>query len=153
MPAIENVFSDLKVRHLMRITGTREMRVVDAGPGGQRMYTWVDQGAFEGERLRGTVQVGPSGERAEVRSDGVVFADVHLLLVTDDGAEIIMRHRAMAAPQAYGMSVVNFPTFETAHPNYAWLNTVQAITLYAMKGTEVTPRDVYQIDPEVFDRL
>lgn len=153
MSQIENVLSHLPVTHLMRITGTRQARVVDTGPGGQRMYTWVDHGAFEGERLRGHVEPGPSAERADIRSDGVVAADVHLLLVTDDGAEILMRHRALAVPRPYGMSILNFPVFETAHPKYAWLNEVQALTIYSMKGGEVSPRDVYQIEPGLFERL
>lgn len=148
-----NTLSKLDVTHLFRITGTRGVRQVDAGPGGIRTYTWVDQGAFEGERLRGRIEVGPSSERAVVRSDGMVLAEVHLLLVTDDGAEIIMRHNATAAPRPYGMSIINFPVFETAHPKYAWINMVQAITLYAMKNGEVSPRDVYMINSSVFESL
>lgn len=153
MLPIENVFSEIKVNHLFRITGTRGVRQVDCGPGGPRVYTWVDKGEFEGPRLRGRVEAGPSSERVSFRADGAGYADVHLLLVTDDGADILMQHRALILPQSYGSSVMNFPTFETAHPKYAWLNTVHAMTLYAMKDGEVTPRDVYQIDQSIFDRL
>ena len=44
-----------------------------------------------------------------------------------------------------GLSVRNFPIFETADARYDWLNTVQAITLYEVRGTQVSPCDVYQL--------
>jgi hypothetical protein len=140
--------TQLDVTHLFRVTGTRQNRAVDAGPAGIRIYTWIDGAQFEGERLRGRVEPGPSTERATVRPDGVVVSEVHLLLITHDDAEILMRYTATAVPSASGYSVKNFPIFETANPHYAWLNTVQAVSLYAVENGEVTPRDVYQINHE-----
>jgi hypothetical protein len=140
--------TQLDVTHLFRVTGTRQNRAVDAGPAGIRIYTWIDEAQFEGERLRGRVEPGPSTERATVRPDGVVVSEVHLLLITDDDAEILMHYTATAVPTASGYSVKNFPIFETANPRYAWLNTVQAVSLYAVENGEVTPRDVYQINHE-----
>jgi hypothetical protein len=140
--------TQLDVTLLFQVTGTRNNRAVDAGPAGIRIYTWIDEARFEGDRLRGRVEPGPSTERATVRPDGVVASEVHLLLITDDDAEIVMRYTATAVPTASGYSVKNFPIFETADPRYAWLNTVQAVTLYAVENGEVTPRDVYQINHE-----
>jgi Zn-dependent alcohol dehydrogenase len=62
----------LDVTHLFRVTGTRQNGAVDAGPAGIRIYTWIDGAQFEGERLRGRVEPGPSAERAVVRPD-VIF--------------------------------------------------------------------------------
>ncbi len=83
---------------------------------------------------------------ARSRPDGVVVAEVHLLLITDDDAEILMRYTATAVPTPTGMSVKNFPIFETADERYTWLNTVQAVTLYEVLNGEVTPRVVYEIN-------
>lgn len=83
--------TQLDVTHLFQVTGTRNNRTVDAGPAGTRIYTWIDEARFEGDRLRGRVEPGPSTEWATVRPDGVVVSEVHLLLITDDDAEIVMR--------------------------------------------------------------
>jgi hypothetical protein len=118
---------------------------VDGGPGGQQIFTWSKGGTFQGERLRGEMVPGPCSERSVIRSDGVVVADVNLLLRTHDGAEILMKYIATAVPQATGMRVRNFPIFETSHPDYLWINSVQAITYYDVVGSTITPREVYQL--------
>jgi hypothetical protein len=120
-------------------------KYVDAGPGGQQIFTWSKGGTFEGPRLRGKMIAGPSNERARRRSDGVVVADVNILMETDDGAEILMKYIATAVPTATGLRVRNFPIFETAHPDYFWINSVQAVTYYEMVDGKISPRQVYQL--------
>ena len=56
--------TQLDVTHLFRVTGTRKNRAVDCGPAGIRIYTWIDEAQFEGERLRGRVEPGPRGFNA-----------------------------------------------------------------------------------------
>lgn len=120
-------------------------RYVDAGPGGQYIFTWSKGGTFEGPRLRGKIVVGPSNERGRRRSDGVIVAENNIVMETDDGAEIVMKYIATAVPTANGMRVRNFPVFETAHPDYFWINSVQAISYYEVVDGKVTRPQVYQL--------
>jgi hypothetical protein len=53
-----------------------------------------------------------------------------------------MGYLATAAPNETGLAVRNFPLFETADERYTCLNAVQAITLYQVTGTDVSPCDV-----------
>jgi hypothetical protein len=61
---------------------------------------------------------------------------------TNDWASILMTCLATAAPNEAGLAVRNLPLFETDDERYTWLNTVQAITLYQVTGTDVIPCDV-----------
>ena len=122
------------------------VKIFEGGPAGRQVFTWSKGGTFQGDRLRGIMVPGPCNERAVTRSDGVTVADVYLLLQTDDGAEIMMKYIATAVPTGGGnMSIRNFPIFETAHPDYQWINSVQAITYYDIKDGIITPREVYQL--------
>lgn len=116
------------------------MQVVGAAPGGTRRIGVIPSGTFEGERLSGTVLEGGADWQA-VRSDGSVTLDVRLVLKTKDDALIGVRYlglrsgppEAMARlgrgeavdPSEYYFRIA--PMFETAAPQYAWLNNVLAI--------------------------
>jgi hypothetical protein len=136
----------LDVTHLFTLDATSNTRFVDTGPGGPRVFVRFEEGRFEGERLRGALDPGPCHEEIEIRPDGVLVADVELLLVTDDGAEILMWYRATSVPSPTGLSIVNFPIFKTASDEYSWINAVQAITLQSMDGSTVSPKFVYEIN-------
>jgi hypothetical protein len=98
-------------------------------------------GDFDGPRLRGTVLPGGSADWLLLRDDGVLELDLRVTLQTEDGALISMksfglRHgppEVMAAigrgetvdPAAYYFRTT--PRFETAHPSYAFLNSLLAI--------------------------
>jgi len=100
----------------------------------------VPGGAFVGERLSGRVRAGGSDWQT-VRSDGGVRLDCRLVLETADGALIAMTYAGVraGAPEvltrlAKGEPVdpaeyyfrIN-PLFQTAAPQYGWLNDVVAV--------------------------
>ena len=113
---------------------------VGATPGVHRRIGVVPGGAFKGERLSGEVLDGGSDWQA-VRSDGTTSLDVRLVLKTTDGALIAMTYRGLrhgpqdviarlergdpVDPATYYFRIA--PMFETAAPQYAWLNNVLAI--------------------------
>ena len=117
--------------------------VTDLGqtPLGLRKIATVAGGAFEGERLRGTIMPGPAGDWLLQRADGVMVLDVRLTLQTDDGELIYMRYNGLRHGPAEVMAKGNkgepvdpssyyfriAPTFETASEKYAWLNGILAV--------------------------
>ena len=115
---------------------------IGATPGGQRRIGVVHGGEFVGERLSGSVLVGGSDWQT-VRTDGATTLDVRLVLQTADGALIGMTYRGlrhgpaeviarlekgeMVDPASYYFRIA--PLFETAAPQYDWLNRVVAVGL------------------------
>jgi hypothetical protein len=109
---------------------------IGAVPHGTRRTVPITGGDFEGPRLRGCVLPGGSADWLLLRADGVLELDLRATLRTDDDALISMksfglRHGpsdVMAAlargetvdPAAYYFRTT--PRFETAHPNYEFLN-------------------------------
>jgi len=123
----------------------RVARVLDVGsvPSGTRRTAPLDGGTFEGPRLRGTVLPGGSADWLLLRSDGVLELDLRATLQTDDGALISMkssglRHgppeviAALGRGETVDPSTYYFRTtvrFETAHPQYLFLNTRIAVAM------------------------
>jgi hypothetical protein len=95
---------------------------------------------FEGERLSGEVLEGGADWQA-VRSDGGTSLDVRLVLKTTDDALIAMTYRGIRQGPAEAIARLEkgeaidpasyyfrtAPLFETASPQYAWLNNIIAI--------------------------
>jgi hypothetical protein len=118
------------------------LQQVGATPGVNRRIGVVPSGTFEGERLSGTVLEGGADWQG-MRSDGSITLDVRLVLKTNDGALIAMRYlglrqgppevmarmdrREPVDPSEYYFRTA--PLFETAAPQYAWLNNLLAIGL------------------------
>ena len=114
--------------------------VVGPTPGASRRVGLVTGGVFEGERLSGQVLDGGADWQA-VRSDGATSLDVRLLLRTRDDAMIAMTYRGLrygapevvarmekgeiVPPEALYFRIA--PLFETAAPQYDWLNRVLAV--------------------------
>ncbi|MGH1457721.1 MAG: DUF3237 domain-containing protein [Paracoccaceae bacterium] len=116
----------------------------------------VTGGWFEGARLRGTVL--PDGAdwiRAEADHAKV---DVRIVLETDDGALIAMAYRgvhtitdAIKTRLASGEDVPasdyyfrTAPFFETAAPQYAWMNRMIAVGVGKRTATAVE-YDVFEV--------
>jgi hypothetical protein len=140
------LLDQLDITHLFTLDATSTSELVDAGPRGRRVFVRFSEGRFLGERLSGTLEPGPCHEEIEVRSDGVLVADVELVLKTDDGADILMWYRATTVPSPTGLSIVNFPIFTTADERYAWINSVQALTLQSVDYGTISPKFVYEIN-------
>src|SRR3989441_6985840 len=114
---------------------------IGAVPHGTRVTAPIASGHFEGPRLRGKVLSG-GGDWTLLRGDGVLELDLRLTLETDDGALIHMtsfglRHgppeaiAALARGETVDPSTYYFRTavrFDTAHPKYAFLNRLLAVS-------------------------
>ena len=109
-------------------------------PAGDRKIVPVLGGIVEGPRFSGEI-LPFGGDWAVTRADGVLLLDVRLTVRTDDGALVHvtysgMRHgpeavmARLAAGDAVDPSEYYFriqPRFETAHPDYLWLNRLLAV--------------------------
>jgi len=133
---------ELNSRHLFTIT-MKLPPTLDLGdtPAGNRRIFTVSGGQFAGDRLRGEVLPQASSDLLLTRPDGSSQQDVRLLLRTDDNALILMtyggrRHASAEAgarirrgeqvpPTDYYLRTA--PFFETASPNYAWLNKIVSV--------------------------
>jgi Protein of unknown function (DUF3237) len=118
----------------------RPLQIIGAGTRPVRRVGIVFGGVFEGERLSGEVLDGGSDWQT-VPSDSAVTLDVRLILKTEDGALIGMTYRGIrhgppeilarvdrgeaVDPASYYFRTT--PFFETAAPNYDWLNRVVAV--------------------------
>jgi len=110
-------------------------------PKGRRNVWTLSGGTVEGPRIRGNVApVG--GEFELIDKDGVYHIDVRMVIVTDDGANILVQYFGIANTPADVLEryrageTVDFgdtyfctqPRFETDHPRYFWMNHAMAIT-------------------------
>ena len=132
---------ELRARPLlaMRLDVRAPMPVI-ATPGAGRRIGVVTGGTFDGARLSGVVMDGGSDWQT-LKADGSVALDVRLILKTHDDAFIAMSYRGIrhGAPEVIARvdrgevvdpSEIYFRTlvqFETAAPQYDWLNHVAAV--------------------------
>jgi hypothetical protein len=136
--------NELRSRHLFDMSiELHPIQVLGKTPAGERRIIPVSGGSFSGERLRGEILPHAGSDLLLTRADGSYQQDVRLPLRTDDGALILMTYRGVrhssaevAARIAAGESVNaseyylrTAPFFETAAPNYAWLNNIVAVGL------------------------
>jgi hypothetical protein len=118
----------------------RKLQIIGATPGSYRRIGVVPGGVFEGERLSGEVLEGGSDWQA-LRPDGAIALDVRLVLKTKDDALVGMTYRGLrhgpvgvieriergeaVDPDSYYFRTN--PLFETAAPQYDWINRVIAV--------------------------
>lgn len=115
-------------------------QLVGPTPLGMRQIFPVRGGAFEGQRFKGQVLPG-GGDWALIRSDGVVQIDVRATLRTGDDALVYCTYDGLivASQEVFGrifrgqevpLDEYYFytnPMFQTAAPQYQWLNQLIAI--------------------------
>lgn len=133
----------LQSRHLTTLTVAVDWRaMVDTGTGphGRRRFAPVAGGAFEGDRLSGTVLPG-GADWVLNRPDGAMVVDVRLPLCTHDGARLSLAYRGtfLTAPDAMARfnrgesldaseyTLRTIVSFETGDARYLWLNDLLAI--------------------------
>jgi hypothetical protein len=131
----------LATRHLFRTyLKTDPPYLVGQTLGANRRVIAITGGTFEGERMRGILLPGGS-DWITARPDGSVALNVRMLLQTDDGALIMLRHRGVRAgpsdvlaridrgeyvdPMTYYMRTTML--FETSAEKYWWLNNIVGI--------------------------
>lgn len=119
--------TQVDVDHVLTFTAyTGSPAIIAGAPQGTRGILGVTGGTFEGPRLRGTVMP-PGGDWFTVRANGVLKLDVRLLLVTDDGASILVTYSGVAVPHDGGRLIRIAPMFEAPEGEHAWLNDIQAV--------------------------
>jgi Protein of unknown function (DUF3237) len=126
-----------------------------ATPAGRRIFDGVRGGRFEGPRLRGELLPGSGGDWGLYGADRTQRIDARLVLRTDDGALIYVTYRGYARipadvrplladrarwhlvdPARY--HIRSAPFFETAAPDYDWLNNTVALGRgYLVEGGRV----------------
>ncbi len=84
----------------------------------------VTGGSFEGKLLRGKVLAG-SGDWVTAKGDGTFELDLRVTLETDDGALIHMTFTGVRDDANHYIRTL--PRFETAAPQYAFLNRLLAV--------------------------
>jgi len=155
---VDNLPDDLKTVRtrplfVMRLD-VRKLQIVGATPGSYRRIGVVPGGVFEGERLSGEVLEGGSDWQT-VRPDGATTLDVRLVLKTKDDALVGMTYRGLrhgpaevisrlergevVDPSSYYFRIN--PLFETAAPQYDWINRVIAIGI----GHRLAEGPVYSV--------
>jgi hypothetical protein len=119
---------------------TAPVQNVGAVPHGTRTIFPVIGGDFEGPRFRGKVLPG-GGDWVVLRADGVLELDLRITLETDDGALIHMTFQGLRDDATHGAAAPGredggdparpyfrtLPRFETAAPQYAFLNRILAV--------------------------
>ena len=138
---LPDVLKTVRTRPLfvMRLD-VRKLQIIGATPGSYRRIGVVPGGIFEGERLSGEVLEGGNDWQA-VRPDGATTLDVRMVLKTNDGAHLGMTYRGLrhgpadiieriergdvVEPASYYFRIN--PLFETAAPQYDWINRVIAV--------------------------
>jgi hypothetical protein len=124
-----------------RVKFTRIYTVPDVPDGGFRTAVLVDEGRFEGPKLRGRAVPDSGGDYAHFRADDTGVFDARYLLEEDDGSLIYMQNRgfiwgrkpdAMARLRAWAFEdgppvppedyyLRAQPTFETPKGKHDWL--------------------------------
>ena len=130
-------------------------------PEGTRAIFDVTGGSFKGPRLRGRFRAS-GADWARIRPDGSVAIDVRACLETDNGALIYVAYQgrlvippplleavldidAAERPDASHYYFRVAPLFETAAPQYAWLNGILAVGVGQLVTGGVAYR-VYEIE-------
>ena len=105
---------------------------------GTRLICPVLRGTVEGPKIKGVLR--PFGaDWSLLRADDCIELDVRLIVETDDGALIHVEYRGVIdltreqvdrlrrGRAVGGMKIHTAPRFETSHPDYVWLNRIQAV--------------------------
>lgn len=128
-------------------------QVIGQTPYGTRQIYYVRGGSFQGPRIKGEVLPG-GGDWALIRQDGVLQLDVRATVRTDDGALVYAWYYGLinATPDVFAavgrgedVSPDRYyfyaaPMFQTAAPQYEWLNRVLAVAKGRMVGSGVEYR-------------
>ena len=100
---------------------------VGAGPSGQRTVAEITGMTFTG-RLTGTLKGQAAADWITMVGD-VATIDVRATIETHDAALVYVQYSGRTDISAGMGSAPMYvtPRFETGHPDYAWLNAVQAV--------------------------
>ena len=125
-------------------------------PFGTRHIDMLDDGSFEGPKLKGTVLGGM--DQKIFRTDGAMNPNVRLILKTDDDALIYMYYTGVRYGTAEVMQRIadgeevdpseyylrNTPYFQTSAPQYDWMNRIVSVGV-GRRMPDHAAYDVFQI--------
>jgi hypothetical protein len=114
---------DARPLMLLRLA-TSPTQEVGSTPHGKMLIFPVTGGSFEGDRLRGKV-LGGGADWVTARPDGTLELDLRATLETDDGALIHVTFSGVRDDATNYFRTL--PRFETAAPQYAFLNRLLAV--------------------------
>jgi hypothetical protein len=132
---------DYKLEHLCSYTARlAPPEIIGPVPEGIRINMYVTGGEVTGPRIRGTVRA-VGGDWFTIRPDGVGILDVRATIETEDGALIYLAYTGVAelgedgyqkfltgdAPPTIPLRTA--PRMHTAHPDYAWVNRIQCVSV------------------------
>ncbi len=130
---------DYRLEHIFTFAATlKQPEVIGPLPEGIRANFYCTGGELRGPKVKGRV-LPVGGDWLTVRTDGVVLLDVRATFETDDGAMIYTHYTGVAdlGEDGHGkfvrqdlppfVALRTAPRFHTAHPQYLWLNRIQAL--------------------------
>ena len=93
----DDMFSTMEAPHLefafeLRLWFTRVQTLTNTPDGGMRSAVYVDRGAFEGPRLKGTAVPNSGGDYAYFRPNDTAVFDARYMLEEDDGTLIYLEN-------------------------------------------------------------
>ncbi len=116
-----------------------EQIFVGEGPAGLRVIAEVETVTVSGERLSGSLKGRATADWLTIVGT-VGTIDVRSTIETDDGAVVYLTYggRMDLSQGPGGAPIYTALTFETGHPDYAWLNLVQAVAKGTLDGTSLS---------------
>ncbi len=135
---------DLETEYLVRRRTRVRREIIGPVAEGFRVNIYTEGGQVLGPKLVGTCGVG--GDWFTIRRDGMGIVDSRVMIHANDGALVYTHYTGMTefGPDGYERIVRGelpkpgkiFITarFQTAHPDYSWLNRVQAIGIGVNEG-------------------
>jgi hypothetical protein len=139
---MERDMIDYSLEHIFSYrVGIEKPQVIGPTAEGLRAVVPVAEGEITGPKLYGRVLPGSSGDWVTVRTDGIQVIDVRATVETDDGALIYASYTGIGdlgengyrnylkgvRPQTLAIRAT--ARFQTAHPQYLWLNRLQCLNV------------------------
>jgi hypothetical protein len=134
----------LEMQYLFSRRARVRREVIGPVAEGFRVNIYTEAGEVRGPKIIGTCGVG--GDWFTIRRDGMGIVDSRVMIHTNTGALIYTYYTGVTdfGPDAYeGIVRGELPSpgkiyiaarFQTAHPDYTWLNRVQAIGIGMNEG-------------------
>jgi len=145
----------MKLEPLMTFNShVRDIQRIGSSPKGERIIYVVEDGTFEGPRLKGKVRNGAAADWMQIIGEGLAALDVRKTFETDDGALIYVTYqglyqfddalsKGLSEGRGYGFGDTLFQVqmqFETGDARYAWLNRTLAVAEARETGSMVEYR-------------
>ena len=146
-----------RAEYLFSLTAALRADVIGVTPDGLRIAWRVEQGRFDGPRLRGVILPGAT-DWMRIRDDGVAVVSVKACLETSAGARIYVSYggvvdlgsdgyaRALRGEFDRRPPLTTAPTFQTSEKSLLWLNRAQCVAVGRGLTTTQIAYDVYSIE-------